>query len=141
MCGRIFASSRDVVFLSDQLMDMSVGRRMDEHIPGADRSDDGGQYRLPALTAPGSVIITKVEVGDTEHAMSPLKVELKGGKKLELKACEEPQLSFKESSGFLLFGSEAEMECPTLINLSSGELKALPKGAHAAVWVPRPPKF
>jgi hypothetical protein len=126
MCGGIFASPRDVVFLYDQLVDMTVGRRMDEYMPGANRSDDGGQYRLPALTVAGAVIITTVAVGDTEHAMSPLKVVLSNGKKLELKACEESQLSFKESSGFLLVGSEYSMECPTLLNLSSGELKALP---------------
>ena len=144
MCGRIFRSPRNVNFLYDQLEDMKVGSRLDEHFPGTDRPDDGGEYVLPTLTVAGSVIIARVEAGDTEHAMSPLKVVLSDGKKLEIKACEKPEesgLSFKESSGFLLVGSEATMECPTLLNLSTGELKALPKGAHAAVWVPRPPKL
>jgi hypothetical protein len=146
-CGRVFASPHDVVFLDEQLRDMSVGSRLNEYMPGVDRSDEEKQYRLPARTVPGSVIITTVVTGDTEHAMSPLKVVLSNGKKLELKACAEDllfsngQLSFEESGGFLLVGSEYKMACPTLLNLSSGELKALPKDAHAAVWVPRPPKI
>jgi hypothetical protein len=126
--------------LDAQRIDLSrAGRDEEAH-------DGGATLPVPLLGAPGARLDVSVETGDTHHAVVPLVLVAADGTRHTLfgeadaRPCDESrQIGFEEERGLLLVATEYFGGCGKVFDLRTGALvRALPRRATAAVWVPAP---
>lgn len=131
----------DLILLEDLLDSMRAHPNLLKHNPPHEGDPDGKVVNFPSRYVKQAGLEVTLAFGDTLHAISPVTwISNDGSRKSVYKKSDYPcssQVAFEESTEWMLVGTEYNLECARLINMSSGEIVfRFPKNSRYSVWVP-----